>query len=283
MTSVEGEASVEGGEGADDAAPDHPGATWRASPNFGPRRGGRAIDAIVLHYTGMASGPAAEDWLCDPASGVSAHYLVHEDGRTVQMVREGMRAWHAGEGAWRGERDMNSASVGVEIVNAGHRDWPAEGDGAGERAKGDVLAPLDPFPDAQLAALVRLCRGVMARHGVPPERVLGHSDLAPARKRDPGEAFPWPLLAAAGIGRTVEPAPVGGGRFMARGDAGEPVAALQAMLAMLGFECEPTGTFDEATETVVRAFQRHWRPARVDGVADASTVETLHRLLRAGP
>ena len=258
-------------EGAGEPAVDHAGAAWRPSPNFGARYGGKAIDAIVLHYTGMGTGEAAEDWLCDPASGVSSHYIVHEDGRVVQMVRERDRAWHAGMGCWHGERDMNSVSVGIEIVNGGHRDWP---DGA-------IDGPLEPFPDAQVAAVILLCRAVMARYAVPADRVLGHSDLAPQRKRDPGEAFPWPLLAAAGIGRTVPPAPVRGGRFLSGGDRGEPVAALQAMLAMLGFECEPTGTFCERTETVVRAFQRHWRPARIDGVADASTIETLHALLAA--
>lgn len=252
-------------------AVDHAGATWRASPNFGTRVGGKAIDAIVLHYTGMDSGEAAEDWLCDPSSGVSSHYLVHENGRVVQMVREADRAWHAGIGCWHGERDMNSVSVGVEIVNTGHRDWE----------EGAETGPLDPFPDAQVAAVILLCRSVMERHGVPPERVVGHSDLAPHRKRDPGEAFPWPLLAAAGIGRMVEPAPITGGRFLSPGDTGEPVAALQAMLALAGFECEPTGTFDETTVSVVRAFQRHWRPERIDGVADASTIRTLHALLSA--
>ena len=258
--------------GSDSIPPaEHDPATWRPSPNFGARYDGKRIDAIVLHYTGMGSGEAAEEWLCDPASGVSSHYLVHEDGRIVQMVREADRAWHAGIGCWQGERDMNSVSVGIEIVNAGHRDWPADG----------TPGPLDPFPDAQIAALILLCRDVMERHAIPAHRVLGHSDLAPHRKRDPGEAFPWPLLASAGIGRMVEPAPIGGGRFLSRGDRGEPVAALQAMLTMLGFECDPTGTYCERTETVVRAFQRHWRPARIDGVADSSTVRTLHALLSA--
>lgn len=248
---------------------DHGAARWRASPNFGCRSDGKSIDAIVLHYTGMGTGEQAEDWLCDPASGVSSHYVVHEDGRVVQLVREADRAWHAGIGCWHGERDMNSVSVGIEIVNAGHRDWP---DGA-------ETGVLEPFPPEQIAAVIALCRDVMARWRVPTERVVGHSDLAPRRKRDPGEAFPWGVLAAAGIGRMVEPSPIRGGRFLARGEAGEPVAALQAMLAMIGFECEPSGTYCEGTETTVRAFQRHWRPARIDGVADASTIETLHRLL----
>ena len=241
-------------------------ATWRPSPNFGTRYDGKTIDSIVLHYTGMRNGPAAEDWLCDPASGVSSHYLVHEDGRAVQMVREVDRAWHAGIGCWHGERDMNSVSVGIEIVNRGHLDG-AEGD------------ELDPFPDAQIETVIALCEDVVRRWTIDPNRVLGHSDLAPHRKRDPGEAFPWGRLCEHGIGPCVDPEPIGGGRFLQRGEAGEPVAALQAMLAMLGFEIEPTGRFCEHTEVTVRAFQRHWRPERIDGVADASTVTTLHRLL----
>ena len=257
--------------GATTMVAEHEGATWRPSPNFGARYDGKSIDSIVLHYTGMGTGADAEDWLCDRASRVSSHYIVHEDGRVVQMVRELDRAWHAGIGCWHGERDMNSVSVGIEIVNPGHRDWPEDA----------ATGTLDPFPDAQVAAIILLCRSVMERHTIAPERVLGHSDLAPHRKRDPGEAFPWALLAAAGIGRMVAPAPIRGGRFLATGDSGEPVAALQAMLTMLGFECEPTGTFCGGTETVVRAFQRHWRPARIDGVADASTIETLHALLSA--
>ena len=250
-------------------AVDYPAATWRGSPNFGERCDGKTINAIVLHYTGMGTGEQAEDWLCDPASGVSSHYLVHEDGRVVQMVREADRAWHAGNGSWHGERDMNSVSVGIEIVNTGHRDWPDDAE----------TGPLAPFPDAQIAAVTHLCRDIMGRHAIEPSRVLGHSDLAPHRKRDPGEAFPWRALAAAGIGRMVDPAPIQGGRFLSPGERGEPVAALQAMLAMAGFGCEPTGHYCDATESTVRAFQRHWRPERVDGVADASTIQTLHRLL----
>ena len=251
--------------------PDHGGATWRPSPNFGDRHQGKSIDAVVLHYTGMGTGEAAEDWLCDEASGVSSHYLVHEDGRIVQMVREADRAWHAGIGCWHGERDMNSVSIGIEIVNAGHRDWPADAQSG----------PLDTYPPEQIAAIIALVRDVMERRGIERDRVLGHSDLAPHRKRDPGEAFPWAVLAQAGIGRMVDPAPIRGGRFLAEGDRGEPVAALQAMLAKLGFECEPSGAYCERTTVMVRAFQRHWRPERIDGVADTSTIETLHGLLVA--
>ena len=245
--------------------PDHTGADVRVSPNFGPRAQGFRPDMIILHYTGMETGEAAEAWLCNPVAEVSCHYLVHEDGRIVQMVRESDRAWHAGKSSWKGVADINSCSVGIEIVNPGH-------------ALGYV-----EFPDAQIEAVIELCTGIASRHNVAPERVLAHSDVAPGRKVDPGELFPWGKLFAAGIGHFVAPSPIGGGRFLTGGDRGEPVEALQSMLALYGYGVEISGVFDAATATVVAAFQRHFRPERVDGVADRSTVETLHHLLKALP
>ncbi len=245
--------------------PDHTGADVRVSPNFGPRAQGFRPDMIILHYTGMETGEAAEAWLCDPVAEVSCHYLVHEDGRIVQMVRESDRAWHAGKSSWKGVADINSCSVGIEIVNPGHAFGYVE------------------FPDAQIEAVIELCAGIASRHNVAPERVLAHSDVAPGRKVDPGELFPWGKLFAAGIGHFVAPSPIGGGRFLTGGDRGEPVEALQSMLALYGYGVEISGVFDAATATVVAAFQRHFRPERVDGVADRSTVETLHHLLKALP
>lgn len=242
-----------------------PGAEVRVSPNFGPRRDDLQPDCIILHYTGMETGAAAEAWLCAPESEVSSHYLVHEDGRVVQMVREGDRAWHAGRGSWRGRSDVNSCSIGIEIVNPG------------------PLGDFPPFPDPQIEAVVALCLDVAARWGIVPERVLAHSDVAPGRKIDPGERFPWPLLAGRGVGHLVDPAPVKGGRFLAMGDRGEPVEALQSMLSLYGYGLEINGLYDDSTRVTVEAFQRHFRPARVDGVADQSTIETLHRLLSALP
>src|SRR5690606_17152454 len=163
-------------------SPDHAGAEVRVSPNFGPRLGTSRPDTIILHYTGMQSGAAAEAWLCTAESQVSSHYLVHEDGRVVQMVRESDRAWHAGKSFWQGATDINSQSVGIEIVNPGHE--------FGYRS----------FPRRQVVAVIGLCKGIVARHGVPPQRVLAHSDIAPGRKVDPGEKFPWRKLAEAGIG-----------------------------------------------------------------------------------
>ena len=245
--------------------PDHTGADVRVSPNFGPRAQGFRPDMIILHYTGMETGEAAEAWLCNPVAEVSCHYLVHEDGRIVQMVRESDRAWHAGKSSWKGVADINSCSIGIEIVNPGHAFGYVE------------------FPDAQIEAVIELCTGIASRHNVAPERVLAHSDVAPGRKVDPGELFPWGKLFAAGIGHFVAPRPIGGGRFLTGGDRGEPVEALQSMLALYGYGVEISGVFDAATATVVAAFQRHFRPERVDGVADRSTIETLHHLLKALP
>lgn len=245
--------------------PDHAGAQVRVSPNFGPRRDGFRADMIILHYTGMETGDAAEAWLCDPASEVSSHYLVHEDGRVVQMVRESDRAWHAGKSSWRGVTDINSCSVGIEIVNPGH------------------VYGYPDFPACQIDAVIALCTDIAQRHAVTPERVLGHSDVAPGRKVDPGERFPWGQLALAGIGHFVAPAPLKGGRFLTCGDRGKAVETLQSMLSIYGYGVEISGRFDAATQTVVAAFQRHFRPERVDGVADRSTLDTLQRLLKALP
>ncbi len=245
--------------------PDHKTARVRPSPNFGERKNGKTVNTIILHYTGMVSGQAAEDWLCNPQSEVSSHYLVHEDGRIVQMVRERDRAWHAGKSYWHGETDLNSVSVGIEIVNPGHQ-----------------LGYVD-FPARQVNAVIRLCRGIILRHGVMPDRVLAHSDIAPGRKVDPGEKFPWGKLAAKGIGHHVAPEPMSGGRFFAIGDEGQPIEALQALLALYGYDMPVTGVFDEKTEKTVKAFQLHFRPEKVDGVADVSTIATLHRLLKSKP
>ncbi len=240
---------------------DYEKALVRPSPNFGPRRGGMKPDAIVLHYTGMETGQAAEDWLCNPTSEVSAHYIVHEDGRIVQMVPEAARAWHAGKGSWQGVEDVNSFSIGIEIVNKGHAfGYPH-------------------FPAWQIAEVIALCRDIVRRYRILPQRVLAHSDTALGRKVDPGEKFPWAILAREGIGHFVEPVESAEGAALARGAEGDEVEALQAMLARYGYPIEPTGLFDISTEAVVSAFQRHFRPARVDGIADASTRQTLARLL----
>ena len=234
----------------------------RPSPNHGERLGPGRPDALVLHYTGMRDGAAAVAWLCAPASGVSCPYVVEEDGTVLQLVPEARRAWHAGRSFWAGDTDLNSASIGIEIVNGGH----------------DFGLP--DFPDPQVEAVVELCRDILARHAIAPERVLAHSDIAPDRKQDPGERFPWPRLAEAGVGLWVPPAGDGveGPGAGAAADAAA-VAAVQAGLARLGFGIAVTGLEDAATRVVVAAFQRRFRPARVDGVVDAATGDTLARLL----
>ena len=229
------------------------------SPNFDARRA--PPDMIVLHYTGMASGEAALARLTDPAAKVSAHYLVEDDGRTFALVPEARRAWHAGAAFWQGERDINALSVGVEIVNPGHE--------FGYR----------PFPDQQIDAVIALLTEIRSRWTIPDDRILGHSDVAPARKTDPGELFPWRALALEGHGLWVEP-PASPGAPLTIGDEGLGVLALQGALARLGYESPTTGRFEEATATLVRAFQRHWLQSRCDGVADGDTRARLMALLR---
>jgi N-acetylmuramoyl-L-alanine amidase len=236
-------------------------ARFVASPNYGARRGYSRPNCLILHYTGMPTGEAALKALTDPGSEVSAHYLVWEDGAIDQLVAESERAWHAGRGSWKGESDLNSASIGIEIVNPGH----------------DGGSP--PFPWPQVEATIALARDIGARWGIASERVLAHSDIAPARKRDPGEAFPWETLSRAGVGHWTRPAPISGPPLFAHEEEGPPVRALQAMLALYGYGVEITGIYDRQTRQVVAAFQRHFRPERVDGEADASTAATLKALI----
>ena len=240
--------------------------TLVASPNVGARRGCDRPSILILHYTGVPTMAEAVDWLTRADSVVSCHYAVDEAGRVTQMVPEALRAWHAGEAVWAGERDINSASIGIEIHNPGH-DWGYA-----------------DFPEAQGAAVEALCRDIVARHGLRPERVLAHSDVAPTRKKDPGEKFPWMRLARAGIGHWVAPVPaIAAEPGLGIGVAGPLVGEVQLMLARYGYGIEPTGVVDARTEFVVTAFQRHFRPERVDGRIDQSTIDTLERLVAALP
>jgi N-acetylmuramoyl-L-alanine amidase len=217
---------------------------------------------IILHYTGMATGDAALERLCDPDAKVSSHYLVGEDGAIAQLVPESRRAYHAGVASWQGMSDINSRSIGIEIVNGGH----------------DFGCP--DFPAQQIEAVIRLCRDLQTRWPIPQANVLAHSDVAPSRKQDPGEKFPWAALHAAGVGLWVEPAPMSSGASLRIGDNGKAVAELKAQLSSYGYGVDSTEAFDETTRDVVIAFQRHFRPGQVDGVADPSTVATLAELLR---
>jgi N-acetylmuramoyl-L-alanine amidase len=239
----------------------------KASPNHGPRPAECAPDMILMHYTGMSDTTAALDRLCDPSPSdgrpVSAHYLVFEDGAIFQCVAEARRAWHAGVASWRGDADVNSRSIGIEIANPGH--------------------DLDyrDFPDEQIAAVIALSTDILRRWPIPPDHIVGHADVAPARKRDPGEKFPWQTLFSAGIGHWVEPAPLTAGAALEEGAHGPAVESLQAALAAYGYSVGLTKRYDTATREAVAAFQRHFRPARVDGRADWSTIDTLGRLLAA--
>ena len=233
-----------------------------ASPNHDERIGG-APDIILLHYTGMQTAEAALERLCDTNARVSSHYFVYEDGRIVQMVPEARRAWHAGVSSWAGQTDINSRSIGIEIVNPGHEFGYSD------------------FPRRQIAAVIALCRGIIARREIKRDRVLAHSDVAPARKQDPGEKFPWKLLAESGVGLWVEPVPITDWLSLVPGDTGPTVFDLQKSLGDFGYDVPLTGDYDEQTKLVVMAFQRHFRPAQVDGMADTSTRETLRKLIEA--
>jgi len=220
----------------------------RGSPNFDTRPDGLAVTMLVFHYTGMADADAAVARLCDPQSKVSAHYLVHEDGRVVALVDEANRAWHAGEAFWRGITDINGCSVGIEMHNPGHE--------FGYR----------DFPGAQIAALGGLAREILARHPIPAGNVVGHSDVAPRRKQDPGERFPWRRLAQDGVGLWPEATAAG---EPGDGDRGQAAGLLSA----IGYE-----TVD--VEASLCAFQRRFRPACMDGAADGETMGLLRALAR---
>lgn len=233
------------------------------SPNFEPRPA--LPDMIVLHYTGMESGEAALARLRDPDAErrVSAHYMVEEDGRIFRLVPEERRAWHAGVSFWKGRQNLNDVSIGIEIVNPGHE------------------FGYHPYPEVQVAAVLALVADIRTRWTIDDNQIVGHSDIAPERKEDPGELFPWKRFAEAGHGYWAEvpPAP---GAPIGEGETGAAVFALQAGLTRLGYDCAPSGDFDAHTVAVVRAFQRHWRQTRVDGIADGETRARLIALLRLG-
>jgi len=208
----------------------------RPSPNANDRPDGTTIDMLVLHYTGMPTGAAALNRLCDPAGQVSAHYVIEEDGTVYRLVPEEKRAWHAGLASWRGHRDINNRSIGIELVNPGHQFIYRD------------------FPDSQIASLKMLARDILDRHPIPARNVVGHSDIAPDRKLDPGERLDWRDLAGAGIGLWPDaPQQVEGG--------------LLDLLDEYGY--------DTGTRQVVAAFQRHFRPRRIDGIADDETLAML--------
>lgn len=218
----------------------------RASPNVNDRPADTTVDMVILHYTGMKTGKAALDRLCDPDANVSAHYLIDEDGTTYRMVAEERRAWHAGFSHWSGAVDINDRSIGIEIVNPGHE--------FGYRA----------FPEAQMVAVEELLAQIVARHGISPARVVGHSDIAPTRKQDPGELFDWRRLADKGLSIwPTEP-----------GDTIE-MADARRYLSDIGYDP------DAPLADVVTAFQRRFVPADVSGALDDRTrafITAVHAL-----
>ena len=212
----------------------------RPSPNCDDRPDSAPLDMLVLHYTGMATAESALERMCDPSAKVSAHYCINEDGEIIRLVPEARRAWHAGASWWRGNENVNDRSIGIELVNPGHE--------FGYR----------PFPETQVTALILLSSAILRRHSIPLRNVVGHSDVAPSRKQDPGELFDWQRLATATIGLWPEPRPA---------DPGD----VREMLAEYGYRVEEQGA--------LVAFQRRFRPERFDGKPDEETAGLLAGLL----
>ena len=235
--------------------------THSPSPNFDERK--LPLSLLVLHYTGMETGAAALARMQDSDAKVSAHYMVETDGQIFQLVDEASRAWHAGVSEWQGQSDINSASIGIEIVNGGH-DWPAQ-DGK-----------LPAYPDVQINAVIALCKAVIARHG--PLTLLGHSDVAPARKIDPGEHFPWQGLAAAGLGFWPDALTEDKRILFEAGIRDRGVAIVQRGLAHIGYGARVSGIMDEDTQAIIRALQRRYRPDQIDGIVDIQTMEIIKAL-----
>ncbi len=234
----------------------------RPSPNYDARPANMPIDCIVLHYTGMRSAEEALGRLTDPAAQVSAHYTVDEAGAIYAHVDEEQRAWHAGVSHWGGLNGVNSFSIGIEVVNPGHE--------FGYR----------DFPGPQIGALIILCTDILSRRRIPARRVLGHSDIAPLRKQDPGERFPWALLALQGIGLFPSGARRAKRATLRLGMTGAPVMRLQSKLAEYGYGIDKSGVYDASTAATITAFQRHFRPHAVSGEADGETQGLLQRLLQ---
>lgn len=244
-------------------SPNPPFLSPYASPNFGERRAGCKPSLILLHYTALPDTETTLRWFQDPARQLNSHYVIGDAGDVHHIVADQARAWHAGVGYWRGERDVNSISIGIELQNIGE--------------------PVTPYPDAQMAATIELCHKLIAMHSIHPHAVVGHSDIAPQRKTDPGAHFSWAKLAQAGVGfwpeddQSLIPTPV---RF-ALDDRHEHIAEAQMLLNEIGYEVDVREVLDAWTANVLRAFQMHWRPARVDGLLDEGTRQRIKLVHKA--
>lgn len=229
------------------------------SPNHDRRT--LPVDMLLLHYTGMKTGREALERMRDPQAAVSAHYLVEEDGRIFQLVEETRRAYHAGVSNWRGQTDTNSRSIGIEIVNPGH-EWGYRG-----------------FSEPQIKAVIDLSQQILSRHKIPARHVLGHSDVAPERKCDPGELFPWERLAQNDVG--IEPPVIESeGRLLTSVDGENEVSEqAQILLARIGYAVPITGQWDHVSMTSMTAFQRHFYPIRLDGQVDEGGLKALEKVI----
>lgn len=228
------------------------------SPNHDERT--LPIALLILHYTGMETGAAALAHMCDPQAKVAAHYMVEENGNIHQLVKDERRAWHAGLSFWAGETNINSASIGIEIVNGGH----------------DFGLP--DFPKVQISAVIALCKKLLRRHDITPLGVLAHSDIAPERKQDPGEKFPWQELSRAGIGYWPDIKEADQRVLFEAGARDRGVSIVQSGLGYLGYKAQVTGVLDSETRLIIAAFQRRYRPSKVDGHIDVHTMEILTHL-----
>ncbi len=235
-------------------------AEWRSSENYQQRKDNRKPDILLMHYTGMENARWAINRLCDVEAGVSCHYLIDEMGNITQMVREEHRAWHAGKSYWHGETDINSSSIGIEIANKGHnKGYP-------------------DFPTVQMDAVIALSKDILTRWDIPSHRIIGHSDVAPRRKQDPGEKFDWQRLSKEGLGHWIAAEPIGDDKGLDIGDEGTAVKEAQTLLRDYGYNQGASGRYSQTTKYIVTAFQRHFRQQKVDGIMDLSTLNTLKKL-----
>lgn len=236
----------------------------KPSPNFDSRPKDVLINLLVLHYTGMKTAEDALNHMCNPDSKVSAHYMIYEDGKIVQLVPEEKRAWHAGISCWHGRASLNDTSIGIEIVNPGHE--------FGYR----------PFTEEQMKSVIELSKDIISRNNIIPNNVVGHSDIAPTRKEDPGELFNWPLLAKEGIGLWPKKKIIWSPQTVicAPGDESKEVLIMQKSLRKYGYYIRTDGTFGSITERIVKSYKRHFVPEHLNVVWDKLSQYRIDNLIK---